>query len=96
MDWQNTTYILRLFDKKLAAARLHYRDFVQKGIAVGKKIELTGGGLIRSAGGWSTVKSLRKIGALQKGDERILGDGEFVENVLLQAKEAFEEKYRLK
>ena len=35
-------------------------------------------------------------GALQKGDERILGDGEFVEQVLAQAKETFERKYRLK
>jgi len=39
---------------------------------------------------------LRKAGALQKGDERILGDGEFVEKGLAQAKEAFERKYRLK
>ena len=39
---------------------------------------------------------MRKVGALQKGDERILGDGEFVEKVLAQAKEAFERKYRLK
>jgi chromosomal replication initiation ATPase DnaA len=39
---------------------------------------------------------LRKAGALQKGDERILGDGEFVEEVLSQAKEAFEKKYSLK
>ena len=94
--WQNTTYILRLFDSKLSAARRRYRDFVQKGIASGKKRELTGGGLIRSAGGWSAVKSLRKMGVLQKGDERILGDGEFVDRVLSQAKEAFEEKYRIR
>jgi len=96
MGWQNTTYILRLFDSKVSGARKRYRDFVQKGIADGKKRELTGGGLIRSAGGWSAVKSLRKTGVLQKGDERILGDGEFVESVLSQAREAFEEKYRLK
>jgi hypothetical protein len=95
MEWQNTAYVLGFFDSRLSAARRRYRDFVQKGIAVGKKRELTGGGLVRSAGGWSAVKSLRKTGALQKGDERILGDGEFVESVLSQAKEAFEEKYRL-
>ena len=35
-------------------------------------------------------------GALQKGDERILGDGEFVEQVLAQAKETLERKYLLK
>jgi putative transposase len=69
---------------------------VEKGIAAGKRRDLTGGELIRGAGGWSTAKSLRKIGVLQKGDERILGDGEFVESVLSQANEAFEKKYRLK
>jgi putative transposase len=63
---------------------------VNQGIAAGKRPELTGGGLIRSVGGWSAVKTLRKAGALQKGDERILGDGEFVEEVLSEAKEAFE------
>ena len=42
------------------------------------------------------LKSLRKTGVLQRGDERILGDGEFVESVLSQAGGAFEEKYRLK
>ena len=55
-----------------------------------------GGGLIRSVGGWSAAKALRTAGAFQKGDERILGDGEFVEQVLAQAKETFERKYRLK
>jgi putative transposase len=63
---------------------------VNQGIAAGKRPDLTGGGLIRSVGGWSAVKTLRKAGALQKGDERILGDGEFVEEVLSEAKEAFE------
>ncbi|MCJ7830427.1 MAG: transposase, partial [Desulfobacterales bacterium] len=42
------------------------------------------------------MKSLRKAGAFQKGDERIRGDGEFVENGLSQANEAFERKYRLR
>ena len=93
--WQNTKYILRLFGGKLPVARGYYREFVQKGVAAGRRRELTGGGLIRSIGGWSAAKLLRKAGALQKGDERILGDGEFVEKVLAQAKEAFERKYRL-
>jgi REP element-mobilizing transposase RayT len=95
-DWQDTLYILSLFGGKRSMARRRYREFVQKGIAAGRRRELTGGGLIRSAGGWSAAKSLRKAGALQKGDERILGDGEFVQKVLAQAKEAFERKYRLK
>jgi chromosomal replication initiation ATPase DnaA len=39
---------------------------------------------------------LRRIGAYQKGDERILGDSDFVKKVLVQAKENFERKYRLR
>ena len=95
-EWQNTKYVLRLFGSRLSVARRNYREFVQKGVTLGRRRELTGGGLIRSLGGWSAAKALRKVGALQKGDERILGDGEFVEKVLAQAKEAFERKYRLK
>lgn len=46
-----------------------------------------GGGLIRSLGGWSAVKSLRKTGLIEKSDERILGSGGFVESVIKQADE---------
>jgi len=95
-DWQDTSYVLNLFDAQLANARRHYRDFVITGLDQGRKPELTGGGLIRSLGGWSAVKSMRKDGALQKGDERILGEGKFVENALSQSREAYEEKYCLK
>jgi len=91
-EWQDTTYVLRLFGERVSVARRCYREFVQKGIAAGRRRELAGGGLIRSLGGWSAAKALRKAGALQKGDERILGDGEFVEKVLAQAQEAFERK----
>ena len=55
---------------------------MEKGIADGKRPELTGGGLIRSVGGWAAAKALRRANALQKGDERILGDGDFVDTVL--------------
>jgi DNA-binding transcriptional regulator YdaS (Cro superfamily) len=41
------------------------------------------------------VKALRKAGAYQKGDERILGSSTFVEEVLSQANEQMEQKYRL-
>ncbi|MCD6271681.1 MAG: transposase [Deltaproteobacteria bacterium] len=94
--WQNKRYILGLFGDKVSQARRHYRVFVEKGIADGKRQELTGGGLIRSVGGWAAAKALRKANALQKGDERILGDGNFVEAVLSEAREAYERKYRLK
>ena len=96
VTWQNKRYILRLFGDKVSSARRQYRAFVEKGIADGKRPELTGGGLIRSVGGWAAAKALRKANALQKGDERILGDGDFVEDVLSEANEAYERKYRLK
>ncbi len=38
---------------------------------------------------------MRRDKSYQKGDERILGDGEFVEQALLKAKEQFEQKYLL-
>jgi putative transposase len=43
--------------------------------------------LIRSAGGWSAVKALRRSSSRIKGDERILGKGDFVEKVLEAAQE---------
>ncbi|MBK5102424.1 MAG: hypothetical protein JJE15_15795 [Desulfobacteraceae bacterium] len=39
---------------------------------------------------------MRNSGDYQKGDERILGDGEFVTKVLAQAEEQFQHKYRIK
>lgn len=95
-QWQDTDYILRLFAKTAATARRRYLRFVAEGVAQGRRPDLIGGGLIRSAGGWSSVKSLRKMGEYQKGDERILGSGDFVEEALAQAEESLERRYRLK
>lgn len=93
--WQNTQHILKRFSDQQGLARRRYRAFVEKGVAVGKRTDLTGGGLVRSAGGWVGVKALRRSGEYQKGDERILGDGDFVERVLAQATEQMERKYRI-
>ena len=62
---------------------------------MGRRNDLIGGGLIRSQGGWSVVKEQRLAKEYQKGDERILGDGDFVEEVLKHAKEKLERKYQL-
>jgi putative transposase len=53
-----------------------------------------GGGLIRSLGGWSAVKALGGMSERIKGDERILGDGGFVEEVLKICQERLERRYR--
>jgi hypothetical protein len=88
-SWQEIDKILRLFHEKRYMARRHYRNFIQKGIKQGKRPDLVGGGLVRSVGGWSALKSLRQAKIYQKGDERILGDGDFVEQTLKAANEAF-------
>ena len=41
------------------------------------------------------VKALRRAQSRMKGDERILGDGEFAQSVLDAAKEQYEERYLL-
>jgi putative transposase len=94
-DWQNTDYVLNLFGNKISSARRNYRSFVFKGISEGRRLDLTGGGLIRSLGGWHQVKALRRIGIRFKCDERILGDNEFVEQVLREAEDRLERRYAL-
>jgi putative transposase len=54
------------------------------------------GGIVRSVGGWRTLKGLRKIKAYMKGDERILGDSDFVESVLQSCQDEYDQKYLLK
>jgi REP element-mobilizing transposase RayT len=94
-SFQDVDYILGLFEKRVSEARKAYRTYVQKGIKQGRRSELVGGGLIRSAGGWSEVKGLRRAHARMKGDERILGDGDFVKSVLDAANEQLERRYML-
>jgi hypothetical protein len=93
--WQDSAYVLRLFGEYLSAGRKKYREYVEKGVDQGKRPELTGGGLIRSMGGWAAVTMLRNTMRM-KSDERILGDGDFVEEVLKTAEEQFESRYILK
>ncbi len=68
---------------------------VEKGIALGKRDDLIGGGLIRSHGGWANVKAMRRAKIIEKADERILGDGDFVQEVLARAEEKLKRRYDL-
>ena len=95
-DWQDIDSVLKMFDKKVGTARRKYNAFVKKGISEGKRPDLIGGGLIRSTGGWSALKAQRRAKIYQKGDERILGDGNFVEKILNAANETMKRKYALK
>ncbi|NNL74947.1 MAG: hypothetical protein HKO68_01280 [Desulfobacterales bacterium] len=92
-DWQDQDYVLKWFGKKEGEARRAYRNYVKKGIDQGRRPELVGGGLIRSLGGWSAVKALRRAGDRELSDDRILGSGEFVEQIINEAEEKI--KYQL-
>jgi REP element-mobilizing transposase RayT len=94
-DWQNVDYILKLFSPNRAEAVRKYREYVRKALSQGKRPDLVGGGLVRSVGGWSALKALRRSGDYRKGDERILGGSDFVKGVLAQAKENYERKQQV-
>lgn len=95
--WQETRYVLSYFGKKLSAARKRYISYVQEALDQGRRPELTGGGLIRSLGGWDEVKKGRLKGHERiKSDERILGDNDFVTSILAEANEKMNRHYELK
>jgi len=71
-EWQDTDTVLAYFGKRRKRAIERYDEFVGRGIEVGSRPELIGGGLIRSLGGWSQVLSLRRVGSKIFSDERIL------------------------
>ena len=94
--WQDVAYVLNYFGDKKGAARKSYLQYVAKGVAQGRRPDLMGGGLVRSAGGWKMLKARRRAKLRMKGDERILGSGDFVEAVLKKANEDFEQRTLLK
>lgn len=83
--WQDMETVLSQFGRRKREAMLRYERFVAEGVPLGRRLELVGGGLVRSHGGWSEVISLRRKGERFASDERILGNGDFVEQVLAQA-----------
>jgi len=94
--WQQVDQVLHRFGADEAAARGAYRSFIEAGINQGRREDLIGGGLVRSSGGWTRVKSMRMAGQFLKSDERILGDSDFVEKVLREAHEAIQRKCQLR
>ncbi len=87
-DWQEVDAVLKFFGEKEGKSRDAYRLFVEEAGRIGQQPELTGGGLLRSVGGWSEVKSLRQRGEKHFSDERILGSGDFVREILEQVEDS--------
>jgi putative transposase len=85
--WQDRDTILSYFGRVEGEAKERYRRFVEEGIALGRRPDLTGGGLLRSQGGWAEVVSMRRRHERAAADGRILGSGPFVETVLAEAEE---------
>ena len=83
--------VLKHFGKTLKEARRRYREFVEKGIKQGRRTDLQGGGLVRSAGGDASILSSNRKEDRELSDERILGSGDFVAFVI-QDKNELEEK----
>ena len=92
VDWQDTESTLYSFGKRVGDARKKYLKFVAKGVTEGRREDLTGGGLLRSFGGWEGVLELKSKGKRWRGDERILGDSDFVENAMAISKEQLTRK----
>jgi hypothetical protein len=87
--------VLLHFGDTRKLARRRYRQFVKEGIAQGTRPELQGGGLVRSAGGNKKALLRRKKEEWELSDERILGRGNFVTEILEKSNELQENRPRI-
>jgi len=87
-QWQDSDYVLRRFARKEGAARKACRKHLEHEMLLGEQPALTGGGLIRSFGSWSTVRTMRRRREHPAGDERILGSSEFVRKIIEEAEDS--------
>lgn len=94
VEWQDAEHVLAFFGKKVRAARQAYLAYMEEGLQQGHRKDLTGGGLIRSHGGWSEVRRMGRDHGMS--DERILGESDFVETILSEVGEALNRQYALK
>ncbi len=77
-DWFCQDAILSYFGKTERRAKRRYLRFVSDGLSMGKRGDLVGGGLKRSLG-YPKVYPKTK----QAFDDRVLGEGGFVEEILI-------------
>lgn len=92
--WMPSQEILLRFGNSLRESRNAYESFVSDRLARGHRSDLTGGGLIRSCGGWRELRSAKEAGVFLQSDERILGDSDFVDHALQAAEDDLEKKSR--
>ncbi|MEA2086057.1 MAG: hypothetical protein U9O84_03345 [Chloroflexota bacterium] len=92
--WQNIGYVLSFFGSS-GNSRRNYLCYVKKGIDQGHRPELVGGGLIRSMGGWSEGLASRRRGEREAADQRILGGGDFVNQIITGLDDLVKKNLRL-
>lgn len=71
-SWQDVSEVLERFGRRKREAVARYRECVIAGWNQGRREDLTGGGLLRSAGGPEEV-ARRRPEERESADERILG-----------------------
>jgi hypothetical protein len=74
---------LAFFDRKRKEALARNQCFIKEGVAHGKRPDLIGSGLAQSAGGWTELRLKHLMKQHLIGDERILGDFDFIGQVLI-------------
>mgnify|MGYP001593866338 CR=1 FL=1 len=86
-SWMDARHVLSEFGSSMRKAIVEYRKFIQEGMGMGRSMTFTGGGLIRSQGGWSQVLAMRRRGQKEEYDERILGSGDFINAILKEVED---------
>lgn len=81
---QDVSSVLMRFSSRQKVAVAAYGRFMADGFGQGRREELRGGGLIRSAGGVAAILE-RCSEDRELSDERILGGGDFVASVLRES-----------
>lgn len=76
-EWQAVKEVLGYFGRTHKQAQVKYQEYMSEGEEQGAREELEGGGLRRSQKGWE-----QEAGSDQLGDERLLGESQFVAEVL--------------
>ncbi len=94
-EFQEVDEVLAHFGTQRKNTCQAYLEFVADGVSMGRREDLTGGGLKRSAGGWEGVRKLKQEKEYWLGDDRILGDGQFVADILRESEEELSQRERL-
>ncbi|MEA3306302.1 MAG: transposase, partial [Elusimicrobiota bacterium] len=95
-DFMERDYVLSHFGKSENSAEQNYKNFIKERNGKYKRGAYCGGGLVRSMGGVASTLACAKSGEKELFDDRILGNGRFVESILKEVKEMPQAQISLK